>query len=85
MNLLAEEVADPSNGYRARRIEEKEEYEKEPQDEKLEDAVYLWFVQKRSQGEPISGPLLCEKALKMNKKPSGSEDFKAGTGLVKEV
>ncbi|KAI4455112.1 modular serine protease [Holotrichia oblita] len=39
---------------------------KKPQDEKLQDAVYLWFIQKRSQGESISGPLLCEKALEIN-------------------
>ncbi|GFW11319.1 hypothetical protein TNCV_3808391 [Trichonephila clavipes] len=26
-------------------------------------ALYLWFSQGRSKGDPISGPLLCEKAL----------------------
>ena len=30
---------------------------------KLDEAVYLWFTQRRSRGEPISGPLICEKAL----------------------
>lgn len=29
----------------------------------LNDAVYKWFTQKRCQGEPISGPILCEKAV----------------------
>ena len=27
-------------------------------DTKLDDALYLWFAQKRSQGVPISGPIL---------------------------
>ncbi|KAK9744533.1 CENP-B N-terminal DNA-binding domain [Popillia japonica] len=31
-------------------------------DATLDDAVFLWFTQRRSVGEPISGPLLCEKA-----------------------
>jgi hypothetical protein len=28
---------------------------KKASDEKLEDAIYLWFLQKRSQGKPVSG------------------------------
>ena len=31
-------------------------------DEKLDEAVYMWFVQKRSQDMPFSGPILCEKS-----------------------
>ena len=31
-------------------------------DEKVDEAVYLWYVQKRSQGIPITGPILREKA-----------------------
>ncbi|UYV67993.1 hypothetical protein LAZ67_5002735 [Cordylochernes scorpioides] len=31
-------------------------------------AVYTWFMQLRSEGQPISGPLICEKALEMNEK-----------------
>lgn len=49
----------------------------------LDTAVYTWFVQVRSQGQPISGPLICEKALEMNKKLGGSGDFKASTGWLK--
>ena len=52
-------------------------------DSKLEDAVYVWFTQKRSMGEPISGPLLCEKALQFNEKLGGSPDFKASSGWLK--
>ena len=35
-------------------------------DEKLDKAVYLWFIQKRSQDMPISGPVLCEKATQLH-------------------
>ncbi|KAG8245417.1 hypothetical protein J6590_108198 [Homalodisca vitripennis] len=56
---------------------------KRPQDEKLEEAMYLWFIQRRTKGEPISGPLLCEKAIQINKKLGGSADFKASTGWLK--
>lgn len=56
---------------------------KKPKDEKLEDAMYLWFIQRRSKGEPITGPLLCEKALDMNEKLGGPSTFKASTGWLK--
>ncbi|UYV69384.1 hypothetical protein LAZ67_6003391 [Cordylochernes scorpioides] len=32
----------------------------------LDAIVYTWFMQLRSLGQPIIGPLLCEKALEMN-------------------
>ena len=38
---------------------------------------------KRSQGDPISGPILCEKALQLNEKLGGSTDFKASTGWLR--
>ena len=34
-------------------------------------------------GEPISGPLLCKKALLLNQKMSGNSDFKASTGWLR--
>ncbi|XP_067140340.1 jerky protein homolog-like [Centruroides vittatus] len=49
----------------------------------LDIAVYMWFMQVRSQGQPISGPLICKKALEMNKKLGGNADFKATTGWLK--
>lgn len=49
----------------------------------LEKAMYVWFIQKRSQGQPISGPLLCEKAMQMNAQIGGSLEFKASTGWLK--
>ncbi|GFW91058.1 jerky-like protein [Trichonephila clavipes] len=36
----------------------------------------------RSKGDPISGPLLCEKALELNEKLGSSAYFKAGTGRL---
>ena len=35
-------------------------------DDTLDQALYLWFVQKRSQNLPVSGPILCEKARLMH-------------------
>ena len=35
-------------------------------DGKLDEAVYLWFVQKRTQDMPVSGPILCEKAAQLH-------------------
>lgn len=40
----------------------------------LEDAVYIWYLQK-SFSEPISGPLICEKTLQVNKKLYGVADL----------
>jgi len=49
----------------------------------LDDAVYLWFAQKRSQGIPISGPVLMAKALDFNDKIGKNLEFKASTGWLK--
>ncbi|XP_018565530.1 tigger transposable element-derived protein 2-like [Anoplophora glabripennis] len=51
--------------------------------EKLEDALYLWFIQKREQDEYVSGPLLCKKALQLNKELAGPPEFKASSGWLK--
>ncbi|GFU09040.1 uncharacterized protein TNCV_1319051 [Trichonephila clavipes] len=48
---------------------------REANDGVLDRARYLWFSQ-RSKGDPISGPLLREKALELNKKLGVSADFK---------
>lgn len=52
-------------------------------DTSLEDAVYMWYIQKLSQGEVVTGPLLCEKAKELNSKLRGPSDFKASTGWLK--
>lgn len=51
----------------------------------LDDTVYKWFMQKRSEGEPISGPILCEKAMQFNIQISNGEpsNFQASTGWLK--
>lgn len=47
-------------------------------DRRLDQAVFLWFRQKRAEGIPISGPLLCEKALELSRILGGEESqFKA--------
>ncbi|GFY19893.1 hypothetical protein TNCV_2145861 [Trichonephila clavipes] len=50
---------------------------REANDVVFDRALYLWFSQRNSKGDPILGPLLCEKALELNEKLGGSADFKA--------
>lgn len=38
-------------------------------------AVYTCFMQECSQGQPISGPLICVKAIEVNQKVQGNADF----------
>ncbi|PRD29514.1 UNVERIFIED_CONTAM: hypothetical protein NCL1_29157 [Trichonephila clavipes] len=49
---------------------------REANDVVLDHALYLCFSQRRSKGDPISGPLLCEKALELTKKLGDSADSK---------
>ena len=51
-------------------------------DDKLDEALYLWFVQKRSQSMPVSGPVLCEKATQLHTKIHGDSapEFMGGCG-----
>ena len=50
-------------------------------DRRLDQAVFLWFRQKRSEGVPKSGPLLCKKALELSRILQGEElKFKASEG-----
>ena len=37
----------------------------------LDKAVYLWFKQKRMDGIPVMGPILCQKAVQLSKKLFG--------------
>lgn len=50
--------------------------------EALDMALYLWFVQKRCEGIPLSGPIIAEKALQFNAKMNGDASFKASTGWL---
>ena len=58
---------------------------KAAKDRKLDEATAIWFMQRRSEGVPISGPILMAKALEIHVKmyPNGSEEFKASTGWLK--
>ena len=49
-------------------------------EDKLEEALYLWFIQKRSQGTAISGPLLAEKASELHQKMELDSEFTARVG-----
>lgn len=41
--------------------------------------MYTWFMQIRSQGQPINGPIIGEKALQLNQTFNGGPNFKATT------
>lgn len=55
---------------------------KKAANEALDTALYLWFVQKRSEGVPLSGPIVAEKALQFNAKLNGDASFKASVGWL---
>lgn len=48
----------------------------------LEDVIFKWFLQQRSLGSPISGPILCEKAKILAEK-LGCSSFKASNGWLR--
>lgn len=50
--------------------------------EDLDSALYQWFVQNRTSGVPISGPLICAKAIELNAKLGGDLEFKASIGWL---
>lgn len=55
---------------------------KKATNEALDTALCLWFVQKRSEGVPLSGPIVAEKALQFNAKLNGDSSFKASVGWL---
>lgn len=50
------------------------------EDRKLEEALYIWFRQKRMEGAPVSGPMLQVKARQLNELLQGRRDFTASEG-----
>ncbi|XP_076230936.1 cag [Calliopsis andreniformis] len=48
----------------------------------LDDALYVWYIEKRENGVPISGPILRKKALTLNKKLGGDPTFSASVGWL---
>ncbi|XP_028966696.1 LOW QUALITY PROTEIN: jerky protein homolog-like [Galendromus occidentalis] len=55
---------------------------KTAKDEMLEAALYKWFVQKRTLGFPLSGFIICQKALELSQKLGGDLEFKASQGWL---
>ena len=57
-------------------------------DEQLDKALYGWFIQQRTAGTPISGPLLQEKAKhfysQLHMEIADGETFKASTGWLEK-
>ena len=56
--------------------------------EQLDKALYTWFIQQRSSGTPISGPLLQEKAKHFSTQlntEAADREFKASTGWLGTV
>ena len=51
-------------------------------DSDLDQAVYTWFVQRRHEGVPISGPLLRAQAEKFNREMNGDPTFTATDGWL---
>ena len=49
-------------------------------DKQLDQALYLWFKQKRTVGVPVTGPLLCTKALELSKTLNSETKFHASEG-----
>lgn len=51
-------------------------------DEMRDKAIYAWFVQLRTKGVTISGPILKEKAIMFHEKLSGKTSFTASDGWL---
>ena len=51
-------------------------------EDRLEEALYLWFLQKRSQGIAVNGPLLAKKAEELHKSMELPSEFKASSGWL---
>ncbi|KMR03008.1 jerky-like protein [Lasius niger] len=48
----------------------------------LEQALYEWFLQKKSIGESVTGTMLQEKAVELNKMLNGTSNFKGTNGFI---
>ncbi|XP_015926252.1 2-(3-amino-3-carboxypropyl)histidine synthase subunit 2 [Parasteatoda tepidariorum] len=55
---------------------------KQAYNKSLDEAVYNWYLETQYNGQTLSGPAICEKALEMNKSMGGSSDFKASNGWL---
>lgn len=48
----------------------------------LEQALYEWFLQKKSIGESVTGTMLQEKAVELNTMLNGTSNFKGTNGFI---
>lgn len=48
----------------------------------VDEALWIWFLQERRRGTPISGPILKEKALAIHNKIPGDQEFVASDGWL---
>lgn len=55
---------------------------KKPKLEILDDALWVWFMQERRRGTPLSGPLIKEKAILLHEKMKTNEEFTASDGWL---
>ncbi|GFV75799.1 jerky protein homolog-like [Trichonephila clavipes] len=45
--------------------------------DKVDNALHIWFTQERQRGTPLSGPIIQEKAIQLNKLMNGDASFSA--------
>lgn len=55
---------------------------KKPHCDIVDEALWLWFLQERRRGTPISGPILKEKALAIHQKIENRREFVASEGWI---
>lgn len=62
---------------------EKRQTAKQSQFDQVDEALFMWFSQERLKGTPLSGPLIQEKAIHLNKLLNGGESsFVASSGWL---
>ncbi|GFU06603.1 jerky protein homolog-like [Trichonephila clavipes] len=50
--------------------------------DKVDNALHIWFTQERQRGIPLSGPIIQEKAIQLNKLMNGDSSFSASIGWL---
>ena len=66
-------------------LSNQKEIVRDPNFEKLDQACHVWFLQQRSKGAPVSGPVLKEKALQLSAllyPDLNVDSFKASSGWL---
>ncbi|GFW57037.1 jerky protein homolog-like [Trichonephila clavipes] len=50
--------------------------------DKVDNALHIWFTQERQRGTPLSGPIIQEKAIQLNKLMNSDASFSASIGWL---